>query len=103
MHSSVPILFLIFNRPDKTARVFEAIRHAQPKRLYIGADGPRRSVNERNALCEQSRRAATSTSALAAEGHQMLVVAVFTTHPKKTVLQSATVKILVELSYNMAR
>jgi hypothetical protein len=33
----------------------------------------------------------------------MLVVAVFTTHTKKTVLQSATVKILVELSYNMAR
>lgn len=36
-----PILFLIFNRPDTTFRVFEAIRKAQPKRLYVAADGPR--------------------------------------------------------------
>jgi hypothetical protein len=72
-------------------------------RLYIGADSSGRSVNERNALCEQSRRAATLTLALATEGHQILVVAVFTTHTKKTVRQSATVKILVKLSYNMAR
>jgi hypothetical protein len=38
-----PVLFLVFNRPDTTARVFEAIRHAKPPRLYIAADGPRES------------------------------------------------------------
>lgn len=35
------VLLLIFNRPDTTARVFEAIRKAKPPRLYVAADGPR--------------------------------------------------------------
>ena len=35
------VLFLVFNRPDTTARVFEAIRKAKPPRLYVAADGPR--------------------------------------------------------------
>ena len=36
------ILFLVFNRPDVTKRVFETIRQANPPRLYIAADGPRK-------------------------------------------------------------
>jgi hypothetical protein len=36
-----PVLFIIFNRPDTTKIVFEAIRQARPKSLYIAADGPR--------------------------------------------------------------
>lgn len=39
MHS--PILFLVFNRPELTLRIFDRIRQAQPKRLYIAADAPR--------------------------------------------------------------
>jgi glycosyltransferase involved in cell wall biosynthesis len=35
------VLFLVFNRPDTTARLFEAIRQAKPPRLYVAADGPR--------------------------------------------------------------
>ncbi|MDA8631238.1 hypothetical protein N9L29_00865 [Litoricolaceae bacterium] len=35
------MLFLVFNRPDTTARVFEAIRKAEPPRLYVAGDGPR--------------------------------------------------------------
>lgn len=38
---SCPVLFLVFNRPDTTQKVFEAIRQARPSRLYIAADGPR--------------------------------------------------------------
>lgn len=37
----VAILFLVFNRPDNTAKVFEVIRSARPGRLYIASDGPR--------------------------------------------------------------
>lgn len=48
-----PILFLIFNRPDTTLRVFEQIRRVKPNRLYIAADGPR-DVNETDS-CEQAR------------------------------------------------
>ena len=35
------VLFIIFNRPDTTVRVFNAIRQAKPQRLYIASDGPR--------------------------------------------------------------
>ncbi|MFZ2303665.1 MAG: glycosyltransferase family 2 protein, partial [Minisyncoccia bacterium] len=38
---SVPILFIIFNRPDTTTRVFETIRKIKPAKLYVAADGPR--------------------------------------------------------------
>lgn len=36
-----PVAFLIFNRPDTTAKVFAAIRQAQPPKLLVVADGPR--------------------------------------------------------------
>ncbi len=48
-----PILFLIFNRPDKTRAVFDTIRQAQPARLYVAADGPR-SEGEA-AICQETR------------------------------------------------
>jgi hypothetical protein len=38
---SVPIAFFIFNRPNPTKRVFEAIRQAKPSKLLVVADGPR--------------------------------------------------------------
>lgn len=56
----VPILFLVFNRPQKTAAVLEAIRRVRPAKLYIAADGPRqghpddcRSIAEVRSLCER--------------------------------------------------
>jgi len=41
-----PILFIIFNRPFETKRVFESIRKAKPKDLYVAADGPRYNNNK---------------------------------------------------------
>jgi hypothetical protein len=41
------ILFLVFNRPETTSRVFEVIKKIRPKRLYVASDGPRLSkINE---------------------------------------------------------
>jgi hypothetical protein len=40
---SSPVLFMVFNRPDVTEVVFSAIRAARPSKLYLAADGPRRS------------------------------------------------------------
>lgn len=40
---NTPVLFLVFNRPDTTRQVFEAIRQARPLKLYVAADGPRKS------------------------------------------------------------
>lgn len=36
-----PVAFLVFNRPDCTARVFAEIRLARPGKLLVVADGPR--------------------------------------------------------------
>ena len=53
-----PILFLIFNRPETTKKVFSAIKKAQPLRLYIAADGPRSEIPEEANRCELSRNIA---------------------------------------------
>ena len=36
-----PVLLITFNRPDYTRQVFEKIRQAKVKKLYIANDGPR--------------------------------------------------------------
>ena len=54
-----PILFLIFNRPDTTTRVFAAIRQARPARLYVAADGPRKDREGEAERCAEARRVAT--------------------------------------------
>lgn len=53
------VLFLIFNRPDTTRQVFEAIRKAKPPRLYVAADGPRADKAGEAEKVEQARRIAT--------------------------------------------
>lgn len=55
-----PVLFLVFNRPEVTARVFQAIRQARPARLYVAADGARPSRHGEDERCERVRRIATS-------------------------------------------
>jgi hypothetical protein len=50
-----PVLFLIFNRPAETLRVFERIRMAKPLKLYIAADGPRLDHEGEDLLCVESR------------------------------------------------
>lgn len=35
------VLLLVFNRPDTTKQIFEAIKVVQPPRLYVAADGAR--------------------------------------------------------------
>jgi len=50
-----PILLLIFNRPDVTEKVFEEIRKAEPKYLYVAADGGRAEKSGEKELCEQAR------------------------------------------------
>lgn len=40
------VIFLVFNRPDLTARVFARIAEARPSRLFVVADGPRSAEEE---------------------------------------------------------
>jgi hypothetical protein len=53
---NTPILFLIFNRPERTARVFETIRAARPRALYIAGDGPRPDRDGEALLVEETRK-----------------------------------------------
>ncbi len=50
------LLFLVFNRPDPTRRVFEAVRAARPPRLYLAADGPRATKPGEAERCAQVRQ-----------------------------------------------
>lgn len=49
----VPVVLLIFNRPDLTEQVFATIRRARPRKLFVVADGPRTLRD--GALCEAAR------------------------------------------------
>lgn len=52
---NVPILFIIFNRPDYAQVVFNEIKKIKPKKLYIAADGPRK-CNENDLInCSKTR------------------------------------------------
>lgn len=53
--TEVPVLLIIFNRPDTTAKVFEAIRRVKPARLYVAADAPGKDKPEDNEKCKAAR------------------------------------------------
>jgi len=57
---NTPILFLIFNRPDTTKKVFAAIRKAKPQKLYVAADGPRYEKSGEEANVREVRAIATN-------------------------------------------
>ncbi|MDJ0537021.1 MAG: glycosyltransferase family 2 protein [Xenococcaceae cyanobacterium MO_207.B15] len=50
-----PVALLIFNRPDTTEKVFEAIRQAKPPKLLVVADGPRSDRPDEAEKCEATR------------------------------------------------
>ena len=50
----MPILFLIFNRPNLTEKVFEKISQVKPTKLFIAADGARNE--EEYELCKKTRQ-----------------------------------------------
>ena len=46
-----PVVLIIFNRPDLTARVFAEIARARPEKLLVIADGPRPDREGEDAKC----------------------------------------------------
>lgn len=55
MSLNTPILFIIFNRPETTGQVFNQIRKAKPRKLYVAADGPRTSHPNDLSKCKSTR------------------------------------------------
>ena len=41
MTQTPPVLLIAFNRPDRLARLIDAVRIAAPERVYLAVDGPR--------------------------------------------------------------
>jgi hypothetical protein len=54
------VLFLVFNRPDTTKQVFEAIKQVKPLRLYVASDGPRANREGETELVALVRQIATA-------------------------------------------
>lgn len=51
----VPILMMLFNRPEHTRKVFEVIRELRPSRLFVAGNGPRFGVPKDIELCKAVR------------------------------------------------
>lgn len=52
---NTPVAFIIFNRPDTTARVFAEIAKAKPPKLLVVADGPRKDKKGEAEKCAATR------------------------------------------------
>ena len=52
---TTPVLFLIYNRPEITLRVFNEIKKAKPSSLFVSADGPRQEKPRDAELCRLTR------------------------------------------------
>jgi hypothetical protein len=52
---TTPIAFIIFNRPDLTQKVFNAIASAKPTKLFVIADGPRQHKVGETEQCTLTR------------------------------------------------
>ena len=57
---TTPVVFIIFNRPDKTREVFREIARARPSRLLLISDGPRASREGEAERVAQTRRIASA-------------------------------------------
>lgn len=54
--NKVPVLFIMFNRPEQAFESFQAIKKYRPDELYIAADGPRSERSEEALLCQKTRQ-----------------------------------------------
>lgn len=53
---NTPVLFLIYNRPEYTKKVFDSIKKTKPKKLFIHADGPKKDDPKDLDLCIETRK-----------------------------------------------
>jgi len=56
---SVPVIYLIFNRPEATRRSHQILREIRPEKLLVVADGPRAHVADDRERCLLTRQIAT--------------------------------------------
>lgn len=54
--SPAPMVLIIFNRPDLTSQVMNAIANAKPEKLFVIADGPRKDKIGESEKCAAARK-----------------------------------------------
>src|SRR5688572_4711029 len=59
VYQTPPVLFLIFNRPVLTEKVFDEIRKAKPRKLFIAADAARKDRVGEDEKCAATREIVT--------------------------------------------
>jgi hypothetical protein len=59
---NTPVVFLVFNRPVTTQKVFDEIKKAKPKKLFIIADAPRDNVPGEKAKCDEVKKIVESVN-----------------------------------------
>ena len=55
-YSKIPIVVIIFNRPDKTKILYESLKYYKPSKLLIISDGPRNNFKNEKEKVVQSRK-----------------------------------------------
>lgn len=55
-----PVALFIFNRPEETKMLVEALRTVAPKKIFVIADGPRRNKSGEYEKCNEARNAIAS-------------------------------------------
>jgi hypothetical protein len=58
--ADIPVLLIVFNRPDKAEKVFRRIRQIKPKQLFIAGDAPRQNKEDDTVKCERTREIVTA-------------------------------------------
>lgn len=56
---TTPILFLVFNRPEHTQKVFDVIKRVKPTKLYVAADAPRKNIKSDEERCFKVKKIVT--------------------------------------------
>lgn len=57
--TEVPVVLIIFNRPEETRRLIDALRENRPTKLFVIADGPRPNRSGEAEKCLEARAALT--------------------------------------------
>jgi hypothetical protein len=58
----IPVVLIVFNRPQTTRQVFERISRARPKTLFLVADGPRPGKSDDAVGCKEVREMVQSVN-----------------------------------------
>ena len=61
MKQDIPVLFIIFNRPEIAKQSFDQIKLVKPSKLYIASDGPRKDKVGEVEIVEKTRKIVISS------------------------------------------